>query len=77
MKHIHLTPWDVTKTGNGERETGNECTLVIRPIIQIGGKGKKKALVTSFEHALFECHPIGEANSMDGMQIISGTKYRR
>ena len=40
---------DVTKTGNGERGTGNESSAVTRLRIQNGGQRKRSV----FKHALY------------------------
>ena len=41
--------WDVTKSGNGERGTGNECTAVFRITIQNGGRRKRRTRTISVQ----------------------------
>ena len=40
---------DVTKSGNGERESGNECTAVFRITIQNGGRRKRRTRTISVQ----------------------------
>ena len=40
-KQSQLKKKDVTKTGNGERESGKECTAVFRITIQNVGRRKR------------------------------------